>query len=419
MRFFCASPKSLAGDAFQRALYMESITLPQRGNFAPHFFQSHIAQFVLAHDAPDGANVNCHCKRVPKHCKYADFHVKCGQEKAVWAIMVRGEETAMNGCRMDSGLYSFSHSLSQVASPGYMIHAHPFYELYYFVRGEVDYLLSGVERQLRPGAMLVILPGEFHGVRVNSAAVYERWTLHFDPEMLSAERREWLLEAAADAPALRFLEDAGEWGMEEAFAMYDGLSEVEESLRRKLVPVFTEAMLGRMMIRRRSLPRPQLAGATHAHVVTRVAGYLNEHFTERITLDSLAEKYYISKSHLNLTFRRAMGVTVMDYLTRRRVAYARQLLISGLPATQTAAAAGFGDYTSFYRNYVRHFGHAPNRDYSRLTPEQKLLRQEMTDMRPMTGNADGAQEADSLWERMPATRPGGDGAAMGKERNSI
>ena len=54
------------------------------------------------------------------------------------------EDAAMNGCRMDSALYSFSHTRSQVASQGYMIHAHPFYELYYFVRGEVDYLLSGV-----------------------------------------------------------------------------------------------------------------------------------------------------------------------------------------------------------------------------------------------------------------------------------
>ena len=149
----------------------------------------------------------------------------------------------MNGCRMDSALYSFSHTRSQVASQGYMIHAHPFYELYYFVRGEVDYLLSGVERQLRPGTMLVILPNEFHGVRVHSAAVYERWTLHFDPDMLGVERRDLLLEAAEGDPALRFLEDAGAWGLEETFAGFDSLAGVEEGLQRKLIPLFTEALL--------------------------------------------------------------------------------------------------------------------------------------------------------------------------------
>ena len=312
----------------------------------------------------------------------------------------------MEGCHMDAEMYSFSHSMSRVASQGYMIHAHPFYELYYFIRGEVDYLLSGVERTLRPGAMLLILPNEFHGVRVNSAAPYERWTLHFDPGMLGKERGKLLLEAAEDAPALRIMEDAQAWGMEEAFAIYDDLSEMEEGLQRRLVPVFTEALLGRWLIRRRSLPMPQRASVPAPSVAKQVAGYLNEHFTERITLDGLAERYFISKSHLNLTFRKTVGMTVMDYLIRKRVAYARQLLGNGLPATQAAAAAGFGDYTSFYRNYVKRFGHAPNQDYSRLTREQDLLRQEMTDMPSRAGVGERAQNG--LWERLPELRPMGE-----------
>ena len=28
-----------------------------------------------------------HCKRTPKHCKYADFHVKCGQKKDACTII--------------------------------------------------------------------------------------------------------------------------------------------------------------------------------------------------------------------------------------------------------------------------------------------------------------------------------------------
>ncbi len=311
----------------------------------------------------------------------------------------------MNGCRMDSALYSFSHTRSQVASQGYMIHAHPFYELYYFVRGEVDYLLSGVERQLRPGTMLVILPNEFHGVRVHSAAVYERWTLHFDPDMLGVERRDLLLEAAEGDPALRFLEDAGAWGLEETFAGFDSLAGVEEGLQRKLIPLFTEALLGRLLVYRRNLPLPARPNTRPSDVVKQVAAYLNEHFTERITLDGLAEKYFISKSHLNMIFRRAMGATVMEYLSHKRVTYAQQLLINGLPAAQTAEAAGFGDYTSFYRHYVKHFGRSPNRDYSRLTREQSLLLREMTDMPPAAGRTSQGTGTESLWERLPEIKP--------------
>lgn len=84
--------------------------------------------------------------------------------------------------------------------------------------------------------MLVILPNEFHGVRVHSAAVYERWTLHFDPDMLGVERRDLLLEAAEGDPALRFLEDAGAWGLEETFAGFDSLAGVEEGAPAEIDP---------------------------------------------------------------------------------------------------------------------------------------------------------------------------------------
>lgn len=107
-----------------------------------------------------------------------------------------------------------------------------------------------------------------------------------------------------------------------------------------------------------------------------------------------------------MIFRRAMGATVMEYLSHKRVTYAQQLLINGLPAAQTAEAAGFGDYTSFYRHYVKHFGRSPNRDYSRLTREQSLLLREMTDMPPAAGRTSQRTGTESLWERLPEIKPG-------------
>ena len=95
-----------------------------------------------------------------------------------------------------------------------------------------------------------------------------------------------------------------------------------------------------------------------------IINYLNEHFNEPITLDSLAERFFLSKNHLNRSFRKATGTTVRDYLIGKRVTYVQQLLINGIPATQAASLAGFGDYTSFYHAYVKRFGHSPSQDRS-------------------------------------------------------
>ena len=93
-----------------------------------------------------------------------------------------------------------------------------------------------------------------------------------------------------------------------------------------------------------------------------VLAYLNRHFNETITLDDLADRFFISKNHLNRSFRKATGTTIRDYLIGKRVSYVQQLLINGIPATQAATLAGFGDYTAFYRAYVKRFGHAPSHD---------------------------------------------------------
>ena len=58
---------------------------------------------------------------------------------------------------------------------------------------------------------------------------------------------------------------------------------------------------------------------------------------------------------------------MIDYIIRKRIAYAQQLLLNGVSAAQAGTAAGFGDYTSFNRAYKKHFGCSPNHDKREVT----------------------------------------------------
>lgn len=90
--------------------------------------------------------------------------------------------------------------------------------------------------------------------------------------------------------------------------------------------------------------------------------FINQNLTKKLTLDILSEQLFVSKSKLNQMFRKCMNCTVMDYITCRRVNYAQRLLLNGCSASQASSAAGFGDYTSFYRAYSKHMGHTPVKD---------------------------------------------------------
>ena len=141
----------------------------------------------------------------------------------------------------------------------------------------------------------------------------------------------------------------------------DALAAHDEQMREKLTPVFLEALISTIALSAPSEePAQETTSVTPAQET--IIAYLNSHFTEPITLDDLAERFFISKHHLNRSFRKATGTTVRDYLISKRVTYVQQLLINGVPATQASTLAGFGDYTAFYRAYVKRFGHAPSQD---------------------------------------------------------
>ena len=63
---------------------------------------------------------------------------------------------------------------------------------------------------------------------------------------------------------------------------------------------------------------------------------------------------------------------MIDYIIRKRIAYAQQLLLNGVSAVQAGTAAGFGDYTSFYRAYKKHFGRSPNHDKREVTHNGRI-----------------------------------------------
>lgn len=56
-------------------------------------------------------------------------------------------------------LFGYGHNVSHVVSNGYLVHAHPFPEIYYFLQGDVDVLLSGVEYHMAPHTLMLYPPG--------------------------------------------------------------------------------------------------------------------------------------------------------------------------------------------------------------------------------------------------------------------
>ncbi len=95
--------------------------------------------------------------------------------------------------------------------------------------------------------------------------------------------------------------------------------------------------------------------------VKKVASYLMEHYTERVSLDQLATLCGISKYHLAREFKRYTGQTILTYANLLRCKHAEQCIASGMTVTEATAECGFESISYFSRTYKKLFGTTPSK----------------------------------------------------------
>jgi AraC-like DNA-binding protein len=95
----------------------------------------------------------------------------------------------------------------------------------------------------------------------------------------------------------------------------------------------------------------------------RVIAILDEQFHEPPKLCVLASEVGLSRSALTTTFKNTFALTIGEYIQRKRMETARQLLAKGSHTIlDIAVAVGFEDQSAFSRAYRRHFNCTPKAD---------------------------------------------------------
>ena len=91
-----------------------------------------------------------------------------------------------------------------------------------------------------------------------------------------------------------------------------------------------------------------------------VRQYLEEHYMEKITLEELSSRFFISKYHLSREYKKHYGITIGNDLTARRLSHAKSLLrFSDGSIEGIAAACGFSDAGYFIKVFRRSEGMTP------------------------------------------------------------
>ncbi|MGH7708153.1 MAG: helix-turn-helix domain-containing protein [Vulcanimicrobiaceae bacterium] len=107
-------------------------------------------------------------------------------------------------------------------------------------------------------------------------------------------------------------------------------------------------------------PRPPESGLSKRRL-QRVLDYVRENVAADLSLDELAHVAELSPSHFKVLFRKSLGMPVHQYVVRRRVEHATELMRKGrLPLCEVAEMAGFANQSHLTRWVQRITGMTPS-----------------------------------------------------------
>ena len=87
--------------------------------------------------------------------------------------------------------------------------------------------------------------------------------------------------------------------------------------------------------------------------------YINENPDGELSIESIAEHFYISKYYMMRLFKQETGYTLGQYISQKRLLLAKELILSGVPGIQACFDCGFKDYSTFSRAYRKFFKESP------------------------------------------------------------
>ena len=256
------------------------------------------------------------------------------------------------------------------------LHHHDFYEIYFFLSGNVSYNIESRSYRLSSGDVLVISPQELHQpVFSPEKQHYERYVLWISESFL----QQYVLQdqdlsqcfhttrpghtnlirpdgVSRELLNYLFQQLVREQDSEEFAAELSCLSLLAQLL----------VVVNRMALRAGRAPEPRENADS---VVYRILTYINEHYSEDLTLDFLANEFFLSKYHLSREFSRVVGTSVHRYIVQKRLIMARQLMAAGTSTSEVSQLCGFGDYSNFYRAFTGEYQISPRKYQEELKRE--------------------------------------------------
>lgn len=263
----------------------------------------------------------------------------------------------------DEDLHLEAYHLEGIVQP-FPNHFHEYYVIGFVAEGHRILSCRNREYPIEQGTVIVFNPGDNHACVQNDGGTFDYRGFNIEKTVM--------LDLAEEVTGKRelpgFSENViydGEWDLlqalhemvmkkEDGFGKEENLLLLISTLMQKYGQSFADCI-------------PECR-----QEIDQVCNYIEQHFSQNISLEQLCHDAGLSKSTLLRAFTRSKGITPYRYLETIRINEAKRLLAKGVSPAETAMQTGFSDQSHFTNCFSRFIGLSPGRYQEIFTGRQKV-----------------------------------------------
>lgn len=262
----------------------------------------------------------------------------------------------------DFELYYYSDIHAKNGYP----HTHDYYEFYFFINGDITIAIGNRQFKLNPGELVLIPPGVPHYAIIDDEnTYYQRFVFwiskaYCNQLIQASQNYGYIMQQASVNKRYIFQFDTFQFNAIQLkiFNLIQEMQQERYGKEAKLKLCVCDLILDiNRMIYEHELPRKIGKEST---LYEKLITYIDNHLTDNnLSLESIANKFYLNKYHISHTFKDNLGISIHQYIIKKRLELFKNYICSNDNLAQLCMNCGFVDYSNFYRAFKKEYGISP------------------------------------------------------------